>query len=149
MVTHLNGNHNSNGCTLVCESDYPVIDVTPFTPSKSKPGWKEQHAAFTHHIQWVDAEGISHGLTLRSDSLQDLMRDLRLVKSMIKAAKQKHAELQPKASEPQPQAQAEPDVQHCEIHNVDMPRRWSKRTRGHYFGHKCSDGSFCYGKAKT
>jgi hypothetical protein len=37
---HSNGFHTNgvNGHTLICDSDYPVIDVTPYTPSKPKAG---------------------------------------------------------------------------------------------------------------
>ena len=151
-----NGIHHSNGTNGVhaqlyvpCASDYepaPIIDVVPTAP---KPGWRDQHAAFTHHIQWVDSDGISHGLTLRSDSLQDLMVDLKMVKGMIKAAKAKARESQPAnqaSSDPQVPAADVPDVQHCKIHAVDMVRRWSKRTQGHYFGHKLPNDDFCYGR---
>jgi hypothetical protein len=149
MVTHLKGNHNSNGCTLVCESDYPVIDVTPFTPRQPKPGWKDAFPQFTHNVSWVDSDGISQSMTLRSDDLQSLMADLKLLKAMIKAAKAQHAEPQSQSDTEQTETASNPDVQHCPIHDVAMLRRWSKRTQGHYFGHKCSDGTFCYGKAKA
>jgi hypothetical protein len=148
-----NGMHrNGTSGLLYCESDYepaPVIDVVPTAP---KPSWRDQHAAFTHHIQWADADGISHGMTLRSDSLSGLMADLKLLKGMIKAAKQKAAESQPQQAV-QTQADGareseQPDVQHCRIHKVDMIRRWSKRTNGHYFGHKTPDGNFCYGRER-
>ena len=45
-------------------------------------------------------------------------------------------------------AQSQPDVQRCAIHNVDMPRRWSKRTQRNYFAHKMADGSLCYSRVK-
>lgn len=128
-----------------CPSDYeerPIINVTPSVP---KPAWRNEFPSFTHNLSWNDPEGVSHSLTLRSDDLQALFADIKMVKSMIKRSKEKHATAHPDA----PEEQAEPDTQRCEIHGVDMPRRWSKRTSGHYFGHKCSDGSFCYGKAKN
>jgi hypothetical protein len=79
----LNGNGiNGKVAYLPCPSDYeprPAIDVIPTTPA---PKWRDQHAAFTHHVQWVDSEGISHGLTLRSDSLQGLLSDLKMVKAI-------------------------------------------------------------------
>jgi hypothetical protein len=151
-----NGIHHSNGNGVhatqlyaACPSDYEAvaIDVTPQTAPK--PGWRDQHAAFTHHIQWVDADGISHGLTLCSDSLQGLMADLKMVKGMIRQANEKARESAPaKQAEPSPQVPGAdvPDVQHCKIHAVDMVRRWSKRTQGHYFGHKLPNGDLCYGR---
>jgi hypothetical protein len=149
--TNLNGSNGVHAAKLypACASDYDAvtIDITPQTAPK--PGWRDQHAAFTHHIQWIDADGISHGLTLRSDSLQGLMADLKMVKGMIKAAKQKAAESQPQQAMHDPQVPAAdvPDTKHCAIHGVDMARRWSKRTGGHYFAHKAPTGDFCYGRA--
>jgi hypothetical protein len=151
-----NGTHHHNGGNGVhaaqlyapCASDYEAIDVTPTVP---KPAWRDEFPTFTHHLQWVDADGITHGLTLRSDDLQGLMSDLRMVKGMIRQAKQQASERAPQQAT---QAQADgaseeeqPDVQHCRIHKADMIRRWSKRTQGHYFAHKAPDGNFCYGRA--
>jgi hypothetical protein len=139
-----NGNYlNGNGThVLDCPSDYepaPIIDVTPSAP---KPAWRNDFPLFTHNLSWVDGDGCSHSLTLRSDDLPGLFADLKLLKGLIRASREKAKEKHPDA----PEAQAQPDTQHCSIHDVDMMRRWSKRTQGHYFGHKCSDGSFCYGK---
>ena len=155
MLANGTYHHNGDGVYThelypACPSDYEAIDITPLPKAEPKPGWRDQHAAFTHHLQWADADGISHGLTLRSDSLQGLMADLRMVKGMIKAAKQKAAESQPQQAV-QTQADGareskQPDVQRCKIHAADMIRRWSKRTNGHYFGHKLSNGDFCYGR---
>ena len=58
------------------------------------------------------------------------------------------AERTPQQTEDASEA-SQPDVQRCQIHKVDMLRRWSKRTQGHYFGHKTPDGGFCYGRAKA
>jgi hypothetical protein len=145
MLTQNGFHSNDNGHFLNCESDYepaPLIDVTPQTAPK--PGWRDQQAAFTHHIQWIDADGISHGLTIRSDSLQDLMADLKMVKGMIKAAKQKARESQP-AKQTESELNAETDVKRCPIHGIDMPRRFSKRNNGHFFAHTLPDNTFCYG----
>ena len=143
-VSHLNGHHNgTNGTTLVCESNYEpvsVIDVIPTTPA---PKWRDQHAAFTHHIQWIDSDNISHGLTLRSDSLQDILSDLRMVKGIIRQDKQKHTDANPE----QPETQSEKVV--CKVHGVPMERRVSKRTGGHYFSHKLADRDLCFGRPKA
>ena len=82
---HLNGqgvNDHVNGkvAYLPCESDYPpapVIDVMPTAPT---PQWRNEFPQFTHNLSWQDSDGLSHSLTLRSDSLQGLMADLRLLK---------------------------------------------------------------------
>ena len=129
-----------------CPSDYeaaPVIDVVPTAP---KPGWHDAFPAFTHNLSWIDGEGCSHSMTLRSDSLSGLMADLKLLKGMIRQAKQKAAKSQPAQADAASESE-QPDVQQCRIHKVDMIRRWSKRTNGHYFAHKAPDGNFCYGLA--
>jgi hypothetical protein len=152
---HSNGSNGSNGHFLNCTSDYEprplTIDVVPTAPT---PKWRDQQAAFTHHIQWVDHEGISHGLTIRSDDLQSLMADLRLVKAGIREAKKQAAESasvpgdsQSGESHSPTELTAETDVQRCRIHGVDMPRRISKRNSGHYFAHFLPDDSICYGRA--
>ena len=111
MITQNEIHHNGNGTNghyLNCASDYepaPVIDITPAAPPK--PAWRDQHPLFVHHLEWVDRDDVSHGLTLRSDDLQSLMADLRLVKSMIRQAKQKHSvPASPAHSQPQ-----QPDTQ--------------------------------------
>jgi hypothetical protein len=134
-----------------CPSDYEAIDVTPMPAKEAKPGWRDAFPAFTHNMSWVDGDGCSHSMTLRSDSLADLMNDLKLLKSIIKQSKAQAAAKAPQqttqtqaeaASEP-----AQPDTQRCKLHAVDMVRRWSKRTQGHYFAHQAPDGNFCYGRA--
>ena len=142
---------NGNSRMLHCESDYeerPVIDITP---SKPAPGWRSQWPEYTHNVTWLDSDSKQHSLTIRTDDLDELLATLTTIKNVIRASKaaadgqQPAAASQPQASTPAP---AE-DTQRCEIHGVDMPRRWSKRTQGHYFGHQCADGSFCYGRAKS
>jgi len=138
----LNGFY-SNGHTLHCSSDYerrPAIDVTPTAP---KPGWRNQFAVFTHNLSWLDADGCSHSMTLRSDSLPDLLADLKALKAMIKAAKQQHQAQQP-AAQPEPDS----DIPPCKIHGTPMMRRQSKRTGGIYFSHKLTNGELCFGLEK-
>ena len=87
---HSNGTNHSNGVSghLICESDYeerPLVDVTPSVPL---PRWRDALAPFTHCLSWADADGCSHSLTLRHDTLEGLLGDLRLIKSGIKQAKE-------------------------------------------------------------
>lgn len=154
MVANMTGNGNgihSNGMAFpLCPSDYEPRPTasTPTPAAPAKPGWRDQFPLFTDHVSWTDSDGVTHGLTLRSDSLAGLMADLKLVKSMIRQAKAKHSSRQEKKQSATEAQGQEPDVQHCKMHSVDMLRRWSKRTQGHYFGHKLPSGDFCYGKAK-
>jgi len=131
----VNGIH-ANGHTLDCHSDYEPrqADAAPL------PGWRNAFPKFTHYIEWHDADGRKHGLTVRCDDRDELLDTLRCVKGATA-----RGDAEPQAETP---AEAQPDTQRCAIHSVDMARRWSKRTNGHYFAHKLADGSFCYGRAK-
>ena len=140
----LNGNGvNGYGHMLECPSDHPVIDIVPTTPKTSRPRWRDELAPYTHTLQRLDGDGHSHSMTLRSDSLQDLLSDLKLLKSMVKQAKQKHADANPEQRE----TQLERVV--CKIHGAEMERRVSRRTGGHYFSHKLADRELCFGRPKA
>ena len=139
-----------------CSSDYEPAPTTHVTSKTPRTGWRDAFPPYTHNLSWVDADGLSHSMTLRSDDLQGLMADLRLLKCAIKQAKQQHAQSNPQLVTPAalaasaPKAMgAQPDVMHCHIHGTSMARRWSKRTNGHYFAHKLPTGDFCYGKTKS
>ena len=135
---HVNG---TNAHTLECPSDYPpAIDITP---SKPTPQWRNEFPQFTHNLSWTDLDGINHSMTLRSDSLQSLMADLKLLKSMVRQAKQQHAD----ASPVQPDTQLERVM--CKVHGTVMERRVSKRTGGHYHCHKLAGRDLCFGRAKS
>ena len=140
-----NGIH-SNGLNgkvshLPCPSDHELapIDVTLSTPT---PQWRKEFPKFTHNINWLDSDGINHSMTLRSDSLQSLMADLKLLKGMIRQAKEKHNTVNPTQS----QTQEERVV--CKVHGVEMERRVSKRTGGHYHSHKMGN-DLCFGRPKA
>ena len=84
-TAHLNGHGvndhvNGYGHMLECPSDYeerPAIDVVPTTPA---PLWRNQYPLYTHNLSWQDGDGCNHSLTLRSDSITDLLNDLKMVK---------------------------------------------------------------------
>jgi hypothetical protein len=145
--------HNADGYLLEnaadyppCASDYeerPVFDVVPTMP---RPGWTDAFPAFTHNLSWIDGEGCSHSMTLRSDSLSGLMGDLKLLKGMIRKAKTKAAESQPAQTAPQPDS----DVSPCKIHGMAMERRTSKRTDGVYFSHRLPGSKeLCFGRERS
>ena len=71
------------------------------------------------------------------------MADLKLLKGMIKAAKQKHADANPAQSKTQPEKVM------CQIHGVEMERRVTKRTGGHYHAHKLPGQGLCFGRAQS
>ena len=144
-----NGTHHSNGIHITppypaCPSDYESVAADRWKP---EPGWHNQFPTYTHNVSWVDSDSKQHSLTIRGDDLDELLMTLTAIKQCIRASKAKHTESQPGEQALAQQAESQPDVIPCRIHSVDMPRRWSKRTNGHYFGHKLATGNFCYGRA--
>ena len=137
---HTNGAHPA--AHLDCASDYEPAPATEAPP----PKWRDAWPAYTHNVTWLDSDSKQHSLTIRTDDIHELFGVLKGLKHTIRASKQKAAESAPHTEAPQ---EAQPDTQRCAIHGVDMPRRWSKRTNGHYFGHKLADGGFCYGRSKS
>jgi hypothetical protein len=140
---HSNG---SNGHFLHCPSNHELVDVTPMA-TPPRPKWRDQFPQFTHNLSWLDADGCSHSMTLRSDDLQGLMSDLKLLKGMIKAAKQKAAESASQSTQTTQTPEPDSDVPPCKIHGVPMERRTSKRTSGVYFFHRLPGSKeLCFGR---
>ena len=144
---HSNGHLNGVATPAYpeCPSDYEAAPAPEPQPAPL-PGWRNQFPQYTHNVSWLDSDQKQHSLTIRTDDIHELFGVLKGLKNTIRASKAKAAESQPQAEAP---AEQQPDVQRCAIHGEDMPRRWSKRTQGHYFAHKLGDGSFCYGKARA
>jgi hypothetical protein len=94
---HSNG-HSTNGYAmphmLECESDYPAIDVMAY-PAK-QGSWRDALAPYTHSLSWSNGD-CTHSLTIRSDSLEALLADLKLVRQGIRRAKEKRATANPEA----------------------------------------------------
>jgi hypothetical protein len=124
-----------------CPSDYEAVTPADTAP-RPEPRWCTQFPTYTHNVSWVDTDSKQHSLTIRGDDLDELLATLTAVKRTIRASRAK-AESQDTPATPQ-----QPDVMRCHIHNAPMPRRWSRRTSGHYFSHALPDGSFCYGRPK-
>jgi hypothetical protein len=148
MLTQ-NGIHSNGTAFTPCVSDY---EPRPQEGTAPQPKWRDQFPMFTHNVSWVDTDSKQHSLTIRTDDADELFGILKAVKHIVRASKEKAAETTLHATqEPQEEVSAEtqPDVMRCAIHGVDMPRRWSKRTNGHYFAHRLPNGDFCYGKVKV
>lgn len=129
-------NHQGNSNYPPCQSDYEARPVE--TPRVGK--WSDQLAPYTHSLSWIDNEGTSHSLTIRSNSINGLLNDLRIIKGYIRAARGKHA-----GEESAPVSE---DVLLCTIHDVNMARRVSRRTGGSYFSHQLPSGELCYGRRR-
>jgi len=108
-------------------------------------------------MKWVDSDGIEHLHILRSDDLDDVLKQMRTVKMCIQAAKEKALEQRKArpASEPGPEdprgdereeegsAEGEVPEGFCVIHDVWMKQR--KNTKGSWWSHKTAEG-WCNGK---
>ena len=132
---------NGHVTHLVCESDYEDVPYTPALPAK--PDWTGQLSVYTHNLSWMDADQCQHSLTIRADDLQTLLSDLKLIKEGIRRAKQKAADAKPEASD----GQTQPERVVCKIHGIEMERRVSKRTGGHYHCHRLGN-DLCFGWEK-
>lgn len=135
----INANGNGyNGHTLICDSDHPEVRAVDVTPKRT-PRWQDQVAKYTHNLSWVDADSCQHSMTIRADSLEELLSDLKLIKKGIQIAKAK-------AKVGNDEVKPDSDVHPCPIHGVAMIRKQSKRTKGFYFSHLQSDGTMCFGR---
>lgn len=139
----LNCNGNSNGHFLHGASDYedrPVIDVTP---KPASPKWRDQLAPVTWSMSYIDSSQVTHSVTLRGDTEEEVLAMVKPLVAGIRKAKQL-------AKEKEPQAAVEPDsdLPLCKIHNVPMQRAVSKRTGGTYTFHDLPGRDKCFGRQK-
>ena len=68
-----------------------------------------------------------------------------MVKPLVAGVRKAHAIAKEKhAGEPQTQ----PERVMCKIHNVEMQRRVSKRTGGHYHCHRLAGNNLCFGRVQ-
>jgi hypothetical protein len=141
-IANHNGHVNGNGVNVhrvypPCPSDYePVtIDAIPTAP---KPGWRDQLAPVTWSMSWT-ASDVSHSVTLRGDTEQEVLDLVKPLVAGIKAAKEKRQAQNP---------QTQPEHVVCKIHGAPMERRVSKRTGGHYHCHRLAGNDLCFGREK-
>ena len=143
---HIHNGNPTNGVYPPCPSDYPEPDLTSTLALTKAPGWKSQFPAFTHNMGWIDPDGNSHSMTLRSDDLALLMRDVKMLRAMIRASKEKGKEKE--ATTDSVPAESG-NIPVCPIHHTVMERRQSRRTGGHYWAHKTGIKDLCFGKARA
>jgi hypothetical protein len=133
---------NGRGNVLTCPSDYeprPAIDVVPNKPS---PKWRDQLAPYTWSMSYTDSSSISHSVTLRGDTEEEV---LEMVKPLVAGIRKAKA----KGNSPTPDVPAETgNMPVCKIHGVQMERRVSKRTSAQYWAHGHRQDT-CFGKAKS
>ena len=136
---------STDSYTLECASDYPPAP-TLTVPMVVRPGWQSEFPRFTLTRSWVDADGHSLSMTMRSDDLPGLISDSRMLRAMIKQSREQHAA---RAGTPaEPAYVPDIDVPNCKVHGTAMIRRVSKRTQGVYFSHDLPNGDRCFGREK-
>lgn len=136
-------NHNGHQL-LECASDHPPRPVIPAQPRGRREGHLD---AFTLNLGWHDNDGITYSLTIRGEERDQVMADAKFFKAVAKAhmAKGKVA-----AAVAKPDDLEVPAIV-CKIHGVEMQRRISKRSGGHYFSHALPGGgpnnkNLCFGR---
>ncbi len=112
-------------------SDHPAVAYKPDWQAQTPVHhWTDQLACVTHSVKFV-CDGIEHNVTIRGDSLDEVMVQVKQLTGMVKQAK---------ADRPD---QAEDAAQMCPIHNAPMTRQSNER--GSWFSHRV-DGKWCKGK---
>jgi hypothetical protein len=98
-------------------------------------GWRDQNPIYTHSLKWRDSDGTQHLHVIRSDDLDEVLRQVKAIKTVIAAARAHEAE----AHEQEPDR---PDW--CPIHRVQMPER--SNAKGKWYSHQATDGTYCKGR---
>lgn len=100
MSITYSGESHSNGTTN--GAPYPPLhseaDFGPQSPYKPTPKWRDREPRFVHSLKWLDAEGIEHLHVVRSDDLDDVLKEVRTVKAFIAASRSAAPEPAPNGS---------------------------------------------------
>jgi hypothetical protein len=83
-------------------------DDAAHAPKPELPGWTNAEPRFVHSLKWFDQDGIEHMHVVRSDDLDDVLRQVRTVKAFIAASKV-GAEKSVQADSAHSESQAEPE----------------------------------------
>jgi hypothetical protein len=132
-----------------CPSDYPAV-----SPKAALPKWRDEHPKYVHSMEWHDSLGIKHMLVFRDDDLDEVLREARMIREFVKAARardEKPESTRANTTEAAPEAAPASDTPAskvwCERHAC-----WSylRTKNGHsWFSHKDrADGSWCRRAAK-
>jgi hypothetical protein len=128
------------GDDLDGDENEPITPAPQHAPQEAH-SW---HAAFpvhTHSLSWVDGDGISHSHTVRSDDIDDVLRQVKTIKVVIAAAKAHNTKVQGvDTKEP-----GSLSPRRCAIHDAEMTRRTSKKTGKLYSAHDTAEG-LCFGR---
>ena len=104
-------------------------------------------------LKWHDHDGIEHLHVVRSDDLDEVLREIGMVKAFIKAARARDGK--PVATEPEPTPEPEqtesayepePDDDYCPTHGRAKLR--PSKYGGVYCAARLRDGSYCKYKSR-
>jgi hypothetical protein len=137
-----------------CSSDYAAAPA----PKAELPGWRNQFPAYTHSMSWTDSLGITHSHTVRSDNLDEILREARITQEFVKAARARHEKSTATAPAPEPQPEPEQNEQTDSAYDEPEPSRlwcerhqtWLQRREKHgnvWYSHKTAEG-WCRRAAK-
>jgi hypothetical protein len=160
-------NYNGNGHTpsdagdngFGKYSDISFDDTNP-APRIDHDAWKKEHRMttgwhtreprFVHSLKWHDSEGVEHLHVVRSDDLDEVLREVRVVKQFIKAAKaqaEEHAvAVSTTTPEPPQEPAEEPQKGYCTVHNLWMTLHHAKDgSGGQWYSHRVQvDGQWTW-----
>ena len=119
-----------------CPSDY---EATDWQSAKRTPGWSAREPKFVHSVKWVDSDGLEHLRVVRSDDLDELLREIRALKQSITASRAKAQE-----EEQNTAPHTQPQEGWCPLHHVRMQHHTNGK--GSWWSHKLADGTWCKGK---
>jgi hypothetical protein len=146
MVEHLYYDVNTNEWVMNGQAAQAQAPAAPQT-------WHSREPRHVHSLKWVDADGIEHMHVVRSDDLDDVLKQMATVKQCIKAARAKAAEAaaaQPPTPPPAPAAAAAPEaMERCPIHGELMRLHTGKDGRQWKSHRVAADGTWCKGKPKS
>jgi hypothetical protein len=51
------------------------------------PKWRDEHPKYVHSMEWRDSLGIKHMLVFRDDDLDAVLREAKMIREFIRAAR--------------------------------------------------------------
>ena len=119
-----------------CPSDY---EATDWQAAKRTPGWSTREPKFVHSVKWIDSDGLEHLHVVRSDDLDEALREIRALKQYITTSRAKAQEEEQNTAH-----HAQPQEGWCPLHHVRMQHHTNGK--GSWWSHKLADGTWCKGK---
>ena len=109
---HLTNGHvnNVNGTPRV-SSDYEPTNWQEWTP---RPRWHDREPRFVHSVKWVDGDGLEHLHIVRTDALDEVLYEVRMLQQFISICREQAQEDHATSTS------GESPEGWCSIHNAKM-----------------------------